>query len=215
MQFTWIFAFLYRLIKWKVSFCDLNFHFFGPTLRSKRFRPSSSRKLGREQKRGMKGEGEGREGNAVSSSPLSLPLPCFLLSPTFAQWLDWKRLLCRLFWPQFLIHFYNSLHLRNRSILSGWGSFSISTTGNRELKQQRRRRQRKHHKTMKLRHFKLYRVYLEPLNSSNAGDFSWRWILKGFIHVRINITTFFNFPDMFRRYIRHLQWYIFWHRRWI
>ena len=42
---------------------------------------------------------------------------------------------------QFLIHFYNSLHLRNRSILSGWGSSSISTTGNRELKQQRRRRQ--------------------------------------------------------------------------
>ena len=199
MQFTWIFAFLYRLIKWKVSFCDLNFHFFGPTLRSKRFRPSSSRKLGREQKRGMKGEGEGREGNAVSSSPLSLPLPCFLLSPTFAQWLDWKRLLCRLFWPQFLIHFYNSLHLRNRSILSGWGSFSISTTGNRELKQQRRRRQRKHHKTMNLRHFK----------------FASFQILKGFIHVRINITTFFNFPDMFRRYIRHLQWYIFWHRRWI
>ena len=26
---------------------------------------------------------------------------------------------------------------------------------------------------------------------------------------RINITTFFNFPDMFRRYIRHLQCYIF------
>ena len=26
---------------------------------------------------------------------------------------------------------------------------------------------------MNLRPFKLYRVYLEPLNSSNAGDFSW------------------------------------------
>ena len=26
---------------------------------------------------------------------------------------------------------------------------------------------------------------------------------------RINITTFFNFPDIFRRYIRHLQCYIF------
>ena len=34
------------------------------SLRSKRFRASSSRKLGREQKRGMGGEGEGREGNA-------------------------------------------------------------------------------------------------------------------------------------------------------
>ena len=30
---------------------------------------------------------------------------------------------------------------------------------------------------------------------------------------RINITTFFNFPGMFRRYIRHLQCYIFWNRR--
>ena len=26
---------------------------------------------------------------------------------------------------------------------------------------------------MNLRPFKLYRVYLEPLNSSNVGDFSW------------------------------------------
>ena len=33
--------------------------------------------------------------------------------------------------------------------------------------------------------FKLYRVYLEPFNSSNVGDFSWSWILKGFIHVQI------------------------------
>ena len=29
------------------------------------------------------------------------------------------------------------------------------------------------------------------------------------IDSRVNITTFFNFPDMFRRYIRHLQCYIF------
>ena len=29
------------------------------------------------------------------------------------------------------------------------------------------------------------------------------------IDSRINITTFFNFPDIFRRYIRHLQCYIF------
>ena len=28
-------------------------------------------------------------------------------------------------------------------------------------------------KKMNLRPFKLYRVYLEPLNSSNVGDFSW------------------------------------------
>ena len=31
-----------------------------------------------------------------------------------------------------------------------------------------------------LRPFKLHRVYLEPLNSSNVRDFSWSWILKGF-----------------------------------
>ena len=40
-------------------------------------------------------------------------------------------------------------------------------------------------KKMNLRPFKLYRVYLEPLNSSNVGDFSWSRILKGFIHVQI------------------------------
>ena len=42
----------------------------GPlSLRSKRFRASSSRKLGREQKKGMTGEGEGGEGNACPKTP--------------------------------------------------------------------------------------------------------------------------------------------------
>ena len=36
-------------------------------------------------------------------------------------------------------------------------------------------------KKMNLRSFKLNRVYLDPLNMSNAGDFSWSWILKDFI----------------------------------
>ena len=54
-----------------------------------------------------------------------------------------------------------------------------------EIKQLRRRQQWKHHWKMNLRPFKLYRVYLEPLNSSNEGDFCWSWILKGFIHVEI------------------------------
>ena len=40
-------------------------------------------------------------------------------------------------------------------------------------------------KKINLRLLKLYRVYLEPLNSSNAGDFSWCWVLKGFLHVQI------------------------------
>ena len=39
-------------------------------------------------------------------------------------------------------------------------------------------------KNTNLRPFKLYRVYLEPLNSPNVGNFSWSWILKGFIHVK-------------------------------
>ena len=38
---------------------------------------------------------------------------------------------------------------------------------------------------LNLRPFKLYRVYLEPLYSSDVGDFSWSQILKGFIHVQI------------------------------
>ena len=36
-------------------------------------------------------------------------------------------------------------------------------------------------KKMNLRSFKLNRVYLDPLNMSNADDFSWSWILEDFI----------------------------------
>ena len=43
----------------------------------------------------------------------------------------------------------------------------------RDLKRRRRRRSENITKKMNLRLFKLYRVYLDPLNSSNAGDFSW------------------------------------------
>ena len=39
-------------------------------------------------------------------------------------------------------------------------------------------------KKMNLRSFKLNRVYLDPLNMSNVGDFSWSWILKDFIQVQ-------------------------------
>ena len=45
-------------------------------------------------------------------------------------------------------------------------------------------------KNTNLRPFKLYRVYLEPLNSSNVGHFSWSWILKGFIHVQTEKRNF-------------------------
>ena len=38
---------------------------------------------------------------------------------------------------------------------------------------------------MNLRLFKLIHVYLNPLNMSNVGDFSWSLILKGFIHVQM------------------------------
>ena len=37
---------------------------------------------------------------------------------------------------------------------------------------------------MNLRAFRLNRVYLDPVNLSNAGDFSWSWILKDFIHAQ-------------------------------
>ena len=41
-------------------------------------------------------------------------------------------------------------------------------------------------KKINLRPFKIiYRLYLEPLNSSNLGHFSWSSILKGFIHVQL------------------------------
>ena len=37
---------------------------------------------------------------------------------------------------------------------------------------------------MNWRSFKLNRVYLDPLNMSNVGDFSWSWILKDFVQVQ-------------------------------
>ena len=39
-------------------------------------------------------------------------------------------------------------------------------------------------KKINLRSFKINRVYLDPLNMSNAGDFSWSLILKDFIQVQ-------------------------------
>ena len=39
-------------------------------------------------------------------------------------------------------------------------------------------------KKVNLRSFKLNRVYLDPLNTSYAGDFSWSRILKDFIQVQ-------------------------------
>ena len=36
-------------------------------------------------------------------------------------------------------------------------------------------------KKLNLCSFKLTHVYLDPLNMSNAGDFSWSWILNDFI----------------------------------
>ena len=38
-------------------------------------------------------------------------------------------------------------------------------------------------KKMNLRSFNLNRVYLDPPYMSNAGDFSWSWIVKDFIQV--------------------------------
>ena len=40
-------------------------------------------------------------------------------------------------------------------------------------------------KKINLRPFKPKRVYLEPLNLSNVGDFSWSWILRDLTHVQI------------------------------
>ena len=39
-------------------------------------------------------------------------------------------------------------------------------------------------KKINLRSFKRNRVYLDPLNMSNAVVFSWSWILKDFIQVQ-------------------------------
>ena len=61
------------------------------------------------------------------------------------------------------------------------------------------------HKKLKLTFFctrlqKHLKIYPKGLDSSNNID------------NRMKITSFFNLPDMFRRYLRHLQCYIFWNR---
>ena len=68
-------------------------------------------------------------------------------------------------------------------------------------------------KKWNLRPFKLYRVYWEPLNSSNVRDFSWSWILKGFTLVQIEKRKFvvvLSTPSIQRRigrfYIVVMQW---------
>ena len=68
-------------------------------------------------------------------------------------------------------------------------------------------------KKWNLRPFKLYRVYWEPLNSSNVRDFSWSWILKGFTLVQIEKRKFvvvLSTPSIQRRigrfYVVVMQW---------
>ena len=50
---------------------------------------------------------------------------------------------------------------------------------------------------------KLCRVYLKPLNLSNVGNFSWTWILKDFIQIRM-----FTSPikRRIRRFHANRQW---------
>ena len=46
-------------------------------------------------------------------------------------------------------------------------------------------------KKMNLHSFKLNRVYLDLPNMSNAGDFSWSWIVKDFTQVQKEEGKFF------------------------
>ena len=82
----------------------------------------------------------------------------------------------------------------------------------RDLKQGRRRRQWKRRQKMDLRSFKLNRVYLNPLNMSNAGDVSWSWILKDFIQdqrgrkIRRRMFTSSTSRQIRRFYVEVVQW---------
>lgn len=49
-----------------------------------------------------------------------------------------------------------------------------------------------------LRPLKLYRVFLDPLNLSNAGDFSWTGILKDFLKLCM-------FTSPIKRHIRRFH----------
>ena len=55
------------------------------SLRSNRFRASSSRKLGREQKKGMTGEGKGREGGDLFFPPLPRSIFFFFFAPALTR----------------------------------------------------------------------------------------------------------------------------------
>jgi len=60
--------------------------------------------------------------------------------------------------------------------------YSKASTIDRDLKQGRRQRQWK--RRWKKWICVLSNVFLDPLNMSNAGDFSWSWIFKDFIQVQ-------------------------------
>ena len=79
------------------------------------------------------------------------------------------------FWkaPFFLITVGNISFSLSSSSLKGTLSNDVDDDGSENVA-----------KKMNLRSFKLNRVYLDPLNMSNAGDFSWSWILKDFIQVQ-------------------------------
>ena len=101
------------------------------SLRSKRFRASLARKLRREQRKGMTGYGEEREGNSVSSFPLPFPLPFCFFDPTltFVHSLNWKRLLRRLLYQQWNPPVLWACTVHWRVAEEGWaGDYSLAKT---------------------------------------------------------------------------------------
>ena len=64
---------------------------------------------------------------------------------------------------------------------ASWDLFTLTVEADsRDLKQDDDDGSENAGKKMDLRSFKLNRVCLDPPNMSNAGDFSWWWILKEF-----------------------------------
>ena len=64
------------------------------------------------------------------------------------------------------------------------GPFDCNYLKNRELSNDDDDGSENVAKKLNLPRFKCYRVYLELLNLSNVGDFSWSWIPKDFIQVQ-------------------------------
>ena len=114
---------------------------------------------------------------AKSSKKNNRDIPVSKLSPflidIFNRLMESMRLDRVLQYTSYTVPWGNNRHLGTPSLVSPvkYGPYATTTTTVVKT-------------SLKKKSFKLNRVYLDPLNMSNTGDFSWSWILNDFIQAQ-------------------------------